>query len=64
MNPNSCNEDIFRNGISLGLFDMTKEQAEAYCKAQTETTGVQHDWHYIAGRVHVKCARTEPASHD
>lgn len=47
-------EDVFKNGESLGLFDMTKEQAEAHCKAETERTGRKHDWHYFAGRVHIK----------
>lgn len=52
-----CDEDVFKNGISLGMFDMPKEQAEAMCIALTKDTGIKHDWHYIGGRVHMKRAR-------
>lgn len=54
-----CDDDIFKNGISLGLFDMKKEEAETYCRVQTQVTDVKHDWHYITGRVHVKKAKQE-----
>lgn len=55
MSESECNNDVFKHGASLGFFDMSKEQAEAYCKAETERTGHLHDWHYVGGRVHVKC---------
>lgn len=48
-----CNKEVFTKGISLGFVDMTKEQAEAHCKAETERTGNLHDWHYVGGRVHI-----------
>ena len=53
MSTETCEDDIFKYGESLGMFDMPKEQAEQYCKDETERTGYQHDWHYVAGRVHV-----------
>ena len=49
-----CDREVFENGESLGFFDMPKEQAEAYCKAETKRTGRKHDWHYVGGRVHIK----------
>lgn len=55
--PETCDKDVFTYGVSVGLFDMPKEQAEAYCKKATEVTGRKHDWHYIAGRVHIKAQR-------
>ncbi|MGI4260869.1 hypothetical protein ACR2VJ_27685 [Klebsiella pneumoniae] len=51
---NKCDDDVFNNGVSLGLYDMPREQAEALCITETERTGRKHDWHYIAGRVHIK----------
>ena len=48
-----CNREVFDKGVSLGFVDMTKEQAEAHCKAETERTGNLHDWHYVGGRVHI-----------
>lgn len=50
-----CSKDVLEHGESLGLFDMSKDQAEEYCRAETERTGRKHDWHYFAGRVHIKC---------
>lgn len=49
-----CNQEVFDHGVSLGFFDMSKADANAMCERLTEETGRQHDWHYIAGRVHVK----------
>lgn len=46
--------NIFQNGESVGLFNMSKDEAESYCEKLTEETGIKHDWHYIGGRVHVK----------
>lgn len=48
-----CNKEVFEKGVSLGFVDMTKEQAEAHCKAETERTGNLYDWHYVGGRVHI-----------
>lgn len=52
--PEKCDDDVYKHGVSLGFFDMTKQEAEDYCKEQTAQTGRKHDWHYIAGRVHIK----------
>jgi hypothetical protein len=56
--PEKCNNEVYKNGISLGFFDMTKQEAEVYCKEQTAKTGHLHDWHFIGGRVHVKALTT------
>lgn len=53
MTDEECDDNVFKNGSSMGLFAMTKAQAEEYCK-KTERTGYKHDWHFFAGRVHVK----------
>lgn len=52
--PDKCSDDVYRNGISLGVFAMSKDEAEEYCKTETKRTGRLHDWHYFGGRVHVK----------
>lgn len=52
-----CDEDIFKNGVSLGFFDMSKKEAEAMRLSLTESTGYKHDWHYVGGRVHMKRAK-------
>jgi hypothetical protein len=53
MDSSKCDLNVFENGKSLGFFDMTKLEAEAFCRRKTEETGLTHDWHYFAGRVHV-----------
>ena len=55
-----CNQEVFEKGVSLGLFDMPKEEAEAMCMKLTEKTGRLHDWHYIGGRVHIKAMPEAP----
>jgi hypothetical protein len=59
MSNTECDLEVYKNGISVGLFDMPKEEAEAMCEQLTKDTGRKHDWHYIGGRVHVK-ALPEP----
>jgi hypothetical protein len=54
MSTVACDQEVFKDGTSMGFFDMPKEEAEKYCREQTEKTGYKHDWHYVAGRVHVK----------
>lgn len=49
-----CDDEVFKKGVSLGFYDMPKQEAEAYCVKQTEVTGRKHDWHYVGGRVHIK----------
>jgi len=53
MSTDKCDLDVYKNGKGLGFFDMTKQEAEDFCKKQTEETGMKHDWHYFAGRVHI-----------
>ena len=36
---------------------MTKQDAEEFCRSETDKTGRLHDWHYIGGKVHVKAMR-------
>ena len=52
--PPPCDQELFDQGVSVGLFDMPKWTAEALCKGIAAATGARVDWHYIAGRVHVK----------
>lgn len=59
--PEKCSDDVFKHGVSLGFFDMTKQEAEAYCVEQTQKTGRLHDWHYVGGRVHIKAIPGEGA---
>jgi hypothetical protein len=54
INSIECQEDIYKNGVSVGLFDMGKEYADELCSRLTELTEYRYDWHYTAGRVHVK----------
>lgn len=53
-NTENCNQDVYEDGVTMGVFDMTKQEAEAYCIAETKRTGNFHDWHYAGGRVVVK----------
>ena len=65
--PNKCDMDVYNNGQLVGIFDMPKERAEAYCKDMTEKTGHKHDWYYAGGRVVVKALiplKTEEAQTD
>lgn len=48
-----CDDWVFNYGRVLGVFDMPKDQAEAYCKSETARTGDLHDWHYVGGRVNI-----------
>lgn len=63
IDPNQCGQDVFNNGVSVGLFDIPKDMANAICMGISEATGVWLGWHYIAGRVHIKVlAATQPAA--
>ena len=52
--PPPCDQELFDQGVSVGLFDIPKWTAEALCKGIAAATGARVDWHYIGGRVHVK----------
>ncbi|QOC57954.1 hypothetical protein phiK7B1_099 [Pseudomonas phage phiK7B1] len=55
MSTEKCNEDIYKHGESVGLMDVSKTEAEAHCqRATAESKTHDYDWHYVAGRVHVK----------
>lgn len=56
-----CNQEVFNNGVSVGLFDIPKETAEAICLGISAATGARVDWHYIAGRVHIKALPAAPS---
>ena len=58
MSELTCDKDIFENGIVVSILDMPRTAAEHFCKNETERTGILHDWHYVSGRVVVKCAKT------
>lgn len=48
-----CNGEVFSQGESVGMVDMTKEQAEAYCQKLTAESDYTYDWHYAMGRPHI-----------
>ena len=54
INSERCNTDVYNHGESLGLHDMSKLEAENFCIRETGKTGDLHDWHWVAGRVHLK----------
>lgn len=63
IDPGECSQDVFDHGVSVGLFDIPKNEANAICAGLTAATGARVDWHYIAGRVHMKAlAATQPAA--
>lgn len=47
------NPYVSSNGEYLGLFDMVKADAQAYCHQRTQETGHLHDWKFVGGRVAV-----------
>lgn len=53
LSTEKCDQTVFDKGEFIGVFDISKEQAEDLCKHETERTGRKHDWHYFAGRVRV-----------
>jgi hypothetical protein len=64
--PNACDQEVFTRGVSLGLYVMSKEAAETLCSTLTAKTGFRYDWHYVAGRVHIKtldpCPKKSPTN--
>ena len=52
--PPPCDQELFDQGVSVGLFDIPKWTAEALCRGIAAATEARVDWHYIAGRVHIK----------
>ena len=56
-----CAQDVFDRGLSIGLFDIPKDTANAICAGIAATTGVRVDWHYFGGRVHMKALAAAPA---
>ncbi|KVQ35711.1 hypothetical protein WK03_35165 [Burkholderia cepacia] len=60
MSPDECAHDVYRHGQSIGLFDIPKETANAICAQITAVTGARVDWHYVAGRVHMKALPASP----
>ncbi|WP_043004924.1 Lar family restriction alleviation protein [Comamonas testosteroni] len=62
INPEECAQEVFKNGVSVGLFDIPKETANAICAGISSATSARVDWHYIAGRVHIKALAATPAA--
>lgn len=58
--PDVCAQEVFNEGVSIGLFDIPKHTANAICSGINAATGAHVDWHYIGGRVHLKAL---PATH-
>lgn len=63
-NPPPCNQDVFDNGMSVGLFDIPKWTAEAICTGIANATRAPVDWHYVGGRVHIKAMPAPAAQGD
>lgn len=61
MGRDYCDNEVYKKGHSLGFFTLTKDEAESYCRKLTEETGHKHDWHYLAGRVHIKALTNRSA---
>ena len=61
--PPPCDQELFDQGVSVGLFDIPKWAAEALCRGIAAATEARVDWHYIGGRVHIKAlpAASAPA---
>ena len=51
-----CNEQIYKCGESYCVrADFTKQQANEFCEKLTNNSEeYAYDWHYFAGRVHIK----------
>ena len=56
IDDDKCSEEIYKYGESCGLRnDLTKQQANEFCEKLTnDSEEYAYDWHYIAGRVHIK----------
>ena len=52
INDAACDPDIYKYGVSQGMFDMQKQRANEYCKELTEQSGRKHDWHYLIWMEH------------
>ena len=57
MDDEACDEDIYNNGVFVTMLSISKEEANSLCKAETERTGVKHDWRYCGGRVRVLASK-------
>ena len=53
-NRDECDPQVYEWGASVGLFAIPKDDANAICEGIAAATGARVDWHYIAGRVHIK----------
>lgn len=62
--PPPCDQELFDQGVSVGLFDIPKWTAEALCRGIAAATEARVDWHYIGGRVHIKALPAARATAD
>ena len=62
--PTPCDQELFDQGVSVGLFDIPKWTAEALCRGIAAATEARVDWHYIGGRVHIKALPAARAQAD
>lgn len=53
-NLDECDPQVYKTGTSVGLFAISKDDANAICAGIAAATAARVDWHYIAGRVHIK----------
>jgi hypothetical protein len=54
MSTARCDDDVYKYGTLVGIFDLTSDNAESYCESLTATTGNKHDWYRAAGRAVIK----------
>jgi hypothetical protein len=52
--PPPCDQELFDQGVSVGLFDIPKWTAEELCRGIAAATEARVDWHYLGGHVHIK----------
>lgn len=60
VSADKCARDVYEHGQSIGYFDIPKETANAICEGINSVTGARVDWHYFAGRVHMKALAATP----
>lgn len=49
-----CNQEIYEKGAVVAILDARSQVAEAVVKSASESSGIEIDWHYVAGRAVVK----------
>lgn len=62
-NKRKFNLDVILHGESSGFVEMDEAEVSAYCKDQTEKTGILHEWQpYFDGKMAIKTLTKEKAA--